>query len=43
MTEKKYDWTYLMTNLRSFFESGFDYREKDEKLADESTAYSLEK
>ena len=36
-------WSYFMTNLRSIFESGFDYREKDEKLAEESTAYSLEK
>ena len=35
-------WSYFMTNLRSLFESGFDYREKDERLAGESTAYSLE-
>ena len=36
-------WSYFMTNLRSLFESGFDYREKDEELAKESTAYCLEK
>jgi uncharacterized protein YndB with AHSA1/START domain len=36
-------WSYFMTNLRSLFESGFDYREKDEQLAQESTSYSLEK
>jgi hypothetical protein len=36
-------WSYFMTNLRSLFESGFDYREKEEKLAEDSTAYSLEK
>ncbi len=36
-------WSYFMTNLRSLFESGFDYREKDEKLAEESTAYCLDK
>ena len=36
-------WSYFMTNLRSMFESGFDYREKEEQLAKESTAYSLEK
>jgi len=36
-------WSYFLTNLRSFFESGFDYREKDEKLAMESTAYSLDR
>lgn len=36
-------WSYFMTNLRSLFESGFDFREIDEKLAEESTAYSLEK
>ncbi len=36
-------WSYFMTNLRSLFESGFDYREKDEMLAKKSTAYSLEK
>ncbi|MCW8811609.1 MAG: SRPBCC domain-containing protein, partial [Ignavibacteriaceae bacterium] len=35
-------WSYFMTNLRSIIESGFDYREKDEQLAKESTAYSLE-
>ncbi|UCH65456.1 MAG: SRPBCC domain-containing protein [Ignavibacterium sp.] len=35
-------WSYFMTNLRSIFESGFDYREKDENLAEESTAYCLE-
>jgi len=36
-------WSYFMTNLRSLFESGFDFREKDENLAKESTAYSLER
>ncbi len=36
-------WSYFMTNLRSLFESGFDYREKDENLAEESTAYCLGK
>ncbi len=36
-------WSYFMTNIRSLFESGFDYREKEEKLAEESTAYCLEK
>ena len=36
-------WSYFMTNLRSIFESGFDYREKDEQLAKETTAYTLEK
>jgi uncharacterized protein YndB with AHSA1/START domain len=36
-------WSYYMTNLRSLFEAGFDYREKEEKLAQESTAYCLEK
>jgi len=36
-------WSYYLTNLRSLFESGFDYREKDEQLAKESTAYCLEK
>ena len=35
-------WSHFMTNLRSIFESGFDFREKDEQLAKESTAYSLE-
>jgi len=34
-------WSYFMTNLRSIIESGFDYREKDEKLAKETTAYNL--
>lgn len=33
-------WSYFMTNLRSIYESGFDYREKDEQLAKETTAYS---
>lgn len=36
-------WSYFLTNLRSLFESGFDYREKDGSLAEESTAYCLEK
>ena len=36
-------WSYFMTNLRSIFESGYDYRETDEQQAKESTAYSLEK
>ena len=36
-------WSYFMTNLRSIFESGFDYREKEEYLAKVSTAYSLER
>ena len=35
-------WSYYLTNLRSLFESGFDYREKEEQLAKESTAYCLE-
>jgi len=34
-------WSYFLTNLRSILESGFDYREKDERLAKESTAYCL--
>ncbi len=36
-------WSYFMTNLRSLSESGFDYREKDQKLAEESTVYRLGK
>ena len=36
-------WSYYLTNLRSIFESGYDFREKDEQLAKETTAYSLEK
>lgn len=36
-------WSYYLTNMRSIFESGYDFREKDEQLAKESTAYSLEK
>jgi len=36
-------WSYFLTNLRSLFESGFDYREKDERIAEESTAYCLGK
>ncbi|MCW9065763.1 MAG: SRPBCC domain-containing protein [Ignavibacteriaceae bacterium] len=35
-------WSYYLTNLRSLFESGFDYREKEEQLAKESTSYCLE-
>jgi len=36
-------WSYFISNLRSLFESGYDYRETDEQLAKESTAYSLER
>ena len=35
-------WSYYLTNLRSIFESGYDFREKDQKLAKETTAYSLD-
>jgi hypothetical protein len=35
-------WSYFITNLRSLFESGFDYREKDKELAEESAAYCLD-
>lgn len=34
-------WSYYMTNLRSIFESGFDYREKEMERAKETTAYNL--
>jgi uncharacterized protein YndB with AHSA1/START domain len=34
-------WSYYMTNLRSIFESGFDYREKETERAKETTAYNL--
>ncbi|MHA2363550.1 MAG: SRPBCC domain-containing protein [Candidatus Hodarchaeales archaeon] len=34
-------WSYFMTNLRSLVETGYDLREKDEKLALESRATTL--
>lgn len=35
-------WSYYLTNLRSIFESGFDYREKEKERAKETTAYNLD-
>ncbi len=35
-------WSYYLTNLRSIFESGYDFREKDQELAKETTDCSLD-
>ncbi|MFW9856298.1 MAG: SRPBCC domain-containing protein [Candidatus Thorarchaeota archaeon] len=36
-------WSYFMTNLRSIYESGYDFREKERKIAGISRAYTLER
>jgi uncharacterized protein YndB with AHSA1/START domain len=36
-------WSYFLTNLRSIYESGYDFREKEMDIAKISRAYTLER